>query len=227
MKSYILITFLTLLLVGCVSENEQKGLDQIAALYDAQTSYSKSFNSEMGSKTMKKFNVKISESKRIDTLEPTVTTANIAMLMYESFTQKEKSDYTHIDVELINSKNDTASYYYPVAVLEKISAKSKSFHAFSQSLVDHNFKEVDVIKDHVEIPSSVASGLKTKISTMENKLGKLKSFESFGVAEATDEKGTIFQFQGYLVFDDDVRKPYFTVTDATIGKDKLIGFRIF
>lgn len=227
MKSHIIIALLSLVFVGCVSENEQKGLDYIADLYDAQTSYSKSFNNSMGVKARKTFNVKVSGSKRIDTLEPTVTTANIAMLMYESFTEKEKGNYTHIDVELINSKNDTAGYFYPVEVLNKISAKSKSYHNFSQSLVDHDFEKVDNIKDVSSIPNPVAEGLEKKIAAMEGAFGKLKAYESFGVAEATDEKGTIFQFQGYLVFGDDVRKPYFTVTDATEGKDTLIGFRIF
>jgi len=227
MKSHIIIALLLLIFVGCVSENEQKGLDSIANLYDAQTSFSKSFNNSVGVKARKTFNVKVSGSKRIDTLEPTVTTANIAMLMYESFTQKEKGNYTHIDVELINSKNDTASYYYPVEVLNKISAKSKSYHDFSQGLVDHDFEKVDNLKDVNEIPNPIAKGLENKISAMEERLGKLKGYESFGVAEATDEKGTIFQFQGYLIFSNEVRKPYFTVTDATEGKDKLIGFRIF
>jgi len=227
MKSHIIIALIALLAVGCASENEKQGLDKIADLYQAKTSYSKSFNSSAGIKSMSKFNVKVSESIRIDTLEPTVSTANIAMLMYESFTDSEKGDYTHIDVELVNSKNDTAAYYYPVDVLKDLSTKSNSYKVFSESLVNGNFDAVDAISDKKEIPNSMAEGLKAKIKQMESRFGNLHDYEPFGIAELSDEQGKAYQFQGYLVFGNGVRKPYFTVADAAAENNKLIGFRIF
>lgn len=227
MRSTIYLCLLAICFIACVSENEQKGLDYIADLYDAETSYSKSFNNSVGTKAMKKFNVKVSGSARIDTLEPTVTTANIAMLMFESFTEKEKGNYTHIDVELINSKNDTAAYYYPVDILEELSTKSNSYKQFSQSLVDNKFEVLDEIKDATHIPNKTEDGLKSKIRAMEQRWGKLRSYEPFGIAEATDDMGTIYQFQGYLIFGNGVRKPYFTVAEAQTDNHKLIGFRIF
>lgn len=227
MKSHMIIALLALVAVGCVSENEQQGLDKIADLYQAKTSYSKSFDSNAGIKTMSKFNVKVSESERIDTLQPTVSTANIAMLMYESFTDSEKGDYTHIDVELISRKNDTAAYFYPIDVLKDLSTKSNSYKVFSESLVDGKFATVDEITDPKEIPNSIADGLKAKIKQMESRFGKLHGYESFGIAEISDEDGKAYQYQGYLVFGNGVRKPYFTVADAAKENDKLIGFRIF
>lgn len=227
MKPHILCTLLALALVSCVSENEQKGLDYIGSLYDAKTSYSKSFDSELGSETIKKFNIKVSESMRIDSLQPTVTTANIAWLMYESFSEDEKKSYTHVDVELVSTKNDTASFYYPLDVLEKLSTKATNFKAFSQNLVDGDFVKIDALKDEVEIPATVAVGLKNQIAMMEKKWGQLISYEPFGISEGKDEQGTIYQFQGYLVFEKGVYKPYLTVLDAAQGKDKLIGFKIF
>ena len=227
MKAYILCTLLALTLGSCVSENEQKGLDYIGSLYDATTSYSKSFDSELGSETLKKFNVKVSESNRIDTLQPTVTTANIAWLMYESFTEDEKKNYTHVDVELISTKNDTASYYYPVGLLETLSKKATTFKAFSQSLVDGDYTKIDALKDSTIFPDPIATGVKNKIDQMEKQLGNLIGFEPFGIGEGKDEVGTIYQFQGYLVFEQGAYKPYLVVVNVAEGKDKIIGFKIF
>ena len=227
MKPYILCTLLAFTLMSCVSENEQKGLDYIGSLYDAKTSYSKSFDSEVGSETLKKFNVKLSESSRIDSLQPTVTTANIAWLMYESFTDDERKNYTHIEVELISAKNDTASYYYPMGLLETISKKGSTFKAFSQSLVDRDYIKIDGLKDDAVIPDPLALGLKNQIAQMEKQLGKLTSYEPFGIGEGQDELGTIYQFQAYLVFEQGAYKPYLIVFDAAEGAEKIIGFKIF
>jgi len=227
MKPYILCTLLALALVSCVSENEQKGLDYIGSIYDAKTSYSKSFDSELGSETVKKFNIKVSESSRIDSLQPTVTTANIAWLMYESFSADEKENYTHVDVELISTKNDTASFYYPVDVLETLGKKAINFKAFSQNLVDRDFVKIDALKDDNEIPASLTVGLKNKIVQMEQQLGKLVGYEPFGISEVKDDLGAAYQFQGYLVFEKGAYKPFLTVIDVAPGKDKLIGFKIF
>jgi len=227
MKTYILYTLLALTLWSCVSENEQKGLNYIGLLYDAKTSYSKSFDSEMGIETIKKFNVKVSESARIDSLQPTVTTANIAWLMYESFTEDERENYTHIDVELINTKNDTVSYYYPMSLLDKLNTKAVTFKTFSQSLVDGDYIKIDAIKDPNVFPDPLAVGLKNTIVAMEKELGELTSYEPFGIGEAKDEQGTLYQFQGYFIFEQGAHKPYLAVVDTAEGKDKLIGFKIF
>lgn len=227
MKPHILCTLLAFALLSCVSENEQKGLDYIGSLYDAKTSYSKSIDSELGSETLKKFNVKVSESSRIDSLQPTVTTANIAWLMYESFTEDEKKSYTHVDVELISTKNDTASYYYPLELLETLSKKSSTFKAFSQSLVDGDYIKIEALKNNAALPDPLVITLQNKITQMEKQLGKLISYEPFGIGEGKDELGTIYQFQGYLVFEQGAYEPYLVVINAAEGKDKLIGFKIF
>lgn len=224
----VLTGILTLvLMMSCVSENEQKGLDYIGALYGGETSYSKSFKSESGEESTRTFNVKIKASERIDTLEPTVTTSNIALLMYESFTEEEKEDYTHIDIELINKKNDTAGYYYPVNVLKSLSDKSKSYKIFSQSLVDKDYDKIDEIRNPDEIKQTASAGLEAYIDALEKKHGDLIGYEPFGIAEGKDDKGIIYQFQGYLLFENGQYQPYLVVLDAAEGEERLIGFRIF
>ncbi len=223
----LLLFFATLLLIGCASENEQKGLDKIAELYNAKTSYSKDLSSSAGKKTIRQFNVKVSESKLIDSLQPTVTSANIALLVFENMSKEEKNKYTAIDVELVNSKKDTAGYTYPIKVLEGLSPKAKTFRTFSESIVNGNFNTIESIKNKKHIPQAIAKGLKINIESKEKKYGKVKNYQPFGIAEMKDEFGTIIQFQGFFNFSNGKKTPYLVVIDQVPGKDEMIGFRLF
>lgn len=226
MKTLIKL-LIVLLFVGCASETEQKGLDQIADLYDAKTSYSKGFSSAVGTETIRQFDVKVSESKLIDSLPPTVTTANIAMLVYESLTEDEKSKYDQIYVQLVNLKLDTASYTYPTQVLDNLSEKAKVYKRFSESLVSGDYEIVDEIKDHKLMPTALSDGLKANMLAREKALGSLIAYEPFGIAEMTIEDEKIYQYQGFFVFRNGAKVPYTVMVNIADGKNDMEGFRIF
>lgn len=223
-KLFVLIALV--LLGSCASESEQKGLQAISAEYEGNATYSKSFNSSMGQQTFKSFNVRLSNSARIDTLPPAVTTGNIARMAYESFSEKERSSYTHVSVELINSKNDTASYQYPMSILPILAQKAKTFKDFSAHLVRRDFKKIDALKNDEEIPGAIGERIGITLSEMEKSFGKLTAYESFGISEIEDAKGSAYQYQGYLVFGNGIHKPYFVFVDTKPEDDRMIGFRV-
>tara|TARA_R110002074_G_scaffold209113_5_gene378052 strand:- start:1763 stop:2056 length:294 start_codon:yes stop_codon:yes gene_type:complete len=92
----IKLFFIAILMVGCASETQQKGLDEVAEIYDAKVSYSKGFSSSLGKKTVKRFNVKLSDSKSLDSLPIAESSANIALTVFKNFDDDEKNSYTHI-----------------------------------------------------------------------------------------------------------------------------------
>ncbi len=227
MKSYIFGAAIALLLTACASDTEQKGLDYIAQIYDGNASYSKSVETNLGQETMKKFNVKLSGSKMIDSLKPTVSTANIALLMYQSFTPEEQKNYTHIDVELVNAKNDTVSYYYPTEVMQGIDKKALSFHRFSESLIEGDYRKLDILTDKSHIPGSIAKAMQAEIEKYEKVYGNLLSYEPFGLAEEKHPKGAFYQFQGNLQFEDGTKVPYFVVVLTAPDNNQVVGFKVF
>ncbi len=214
-----------LFLIGCASETEQKGLDDIAKLYNAKTSYSKGFNSSPGQETVRQFNVKVSESKLIDSLAPTVTSANIALLVYESLTKSEQEKYNGIEVELVNLKQDTAAYFYPREVLEKISKKSILYKEFSENLVTRDFKKiVPLLSTEILENSNIISGIEGKIKGDSERFGKLISYSPFGISEVADADYVMLQFQGFLNYYNK-RIPYFVNINDETGNDIILGFR--
>jgi outer membrane PBP1 activator LpoA protein len=218
---------LAIILVACASETEKQSLDLIADLYGAKTSYSKGINASTGEETIRKFNVVVSESKLIDSLAPTVTSANIALIVYESLNEEERKKYDIIDVELHNLKNDTVAYTYPTEILKKLQVKTSGYYDFSQSIVDGNFHKLDAMRDVSELPKPFATSVKAYVNNAEDLYGDLRSFERFGIAEMQDDKGSAYQFQGNFVFNSGKKIPYTYVVDILENKDKLIGFKFF
>jgi len=222
-----IITILgVLLLLSCASETEKKVLDDIAEVYSGDVSYSKSFVSNESEKRTT-FNVVIENSEMIDSLAPSVTTSNTALLVYDALTQDEKEGYTDIEVFLVNKHKDTASYYYKMDILAPISHKVKVFKDFSQRIVAKNFDKMDELKNNAEIPKSIAVNIKNGLAQTEKKHGSVKGYFPFGIAEETDEIGRIYQFQSYLLFEDGYKLNYLVVIDVAKDKDKIIGYKFF
>lgn len=226
MKKAIIISFAALCF-ACASETEQKSLDRIADIYDGKTSYSKSFNSSTGKETIRSFKAKISESKLIDSLNPNVTSANIAVLVYDGFAEEEQDKYTGVDVEMINMAKDTASYTYPIDVVKKVHGKSLIFKSFSESLIDGDAKTIDEMRSLESIPEAVGGKVLNSITNLKNKYGSLIGYDPFGIAEISDAQGTAYQFQSYLIFSSGKKVPYIVIVDTNPEKNKIEGFRIF
>lgn len=215
------------LCMACASETEQKSLDKVAEIYDATTSYSKGFNSSMGQETVRKFTAKVSGSKLIDSLNPNVTSGNIALIVFDGFTEDEKTKYQTVDVELVNSKGDTLDYSYAVDILSKLHKKSEVFHTFSSSLIERKASQIDAIRNQEHIPPPIGDQLVARMSEYSDDFGTLIAYEPFGIAEVSDAEGAAYQFQSYLVFSSGKKIPYLVVVDIVPGKDKLDGFKFF
>ncbi|MBX2827684.1 MAG: hypothetical protein KTR22_05950 [Flavobacteriaceae bacterium] len=226
MKRIIFLGILSILL-GCASETEQASLNQIAQIYDAETSYTKGFSSSVGKETIKRFTIKAKGSVMVDTLSPNATSANMALLVYDGFEEKEKNDYTQIDVELISTKGDTSNYFFPVDLLERLSEKSEVYRGFSEAIIQGNATEIDVLKSPERIPNPVGEQLLTTISDLKNEHGVLMGFEPFGILENRNEGKTMYQFNSFLNFNTGTKIYYYVIVDATPKRNKVEGFRIF
>ncbi|MAP55456.1 hypothetical protein [Altibacter sp.] len=220
------IILLALIKVSCASETEKKSLNSVEEIYGATTAYSKKSSFDVAQGTKKEFNIVVSNSKMIDTLPPTVTSGNIALLVFEGLSEEEKKAYNGISVDLINSKQDSASYFYPSELLESLVTKSGNFKRFSESIVNGNFGKLDALKSDADIPISIGDGVKKTIRNNEMIYGDLLAYQPFGVSEDRDEIGEIYQFQANLVFEKGTIG-YFVNIDKAEGKDKVIGFRFF
>lgn len=227
MKTTLSLFIAALLLISCASDTEQKGLDRIADIYDAKATYTKGFNSSVGEETVRRFTVKVSESRMIDSLNPNVTSANIAVIIFQGMSEEERDQYNNIDVEMVNKDNDTASYTYPNDVLKKLVAKAANFERFSKAMVDGDGGTIDLIRNTEFISEPIGNKVINALGKHKEAHGILMDYAPFGVAEISDESGAAYQFQSNLIFNDGFKLPYIVVIDTRPGNNKVAGFRIF
>ena len=210
---------------SCASDTEQKSLDEIAAIYDGKTSFSKGFNSNTGEKTVRNFKIVVQESALIDSVPPNSTSANIALMVYEGLSDSEKDKYDVIKVELLNLKNDTAFYDFTIPMLEGLSKKSQTFKKFSESIIDGNFEIIDELKYEKAIPNPIGMKMKENFKAKEQKYGSLLKYVPTAILKDKKVPGAIYQFHGQFIFED-TKVPYLLVVEVDEGNDKFVGFNV-
>ncbi len=227
MKLFFKIALISLILTSCASENEQKGLDEIARIYNAKVSFSKGFNSSVGKKTIKRFNIKVSESKMLDTLPFAETSSNITLTAYNNFNEDEKNNYTDLYVEFINSNNDTLKYNYPVVLLELLSKKQKAFTVFSEGIKNKSFEQIEEIKNKEEMPNNISDYLKNYTKVLNETYRNIIDYKPTAIATIKMKNRTMVQYVGYFVFSSGKYLKYAINIDMAEGKDEMVGFKIY
>lgn len=223
----IKLLFIVILMVGCASETQQKGLDEVAQIYDAKVSYSKGFSSSLGKKTVKRFNVKLSDSKLLDSLPIGETSANIALTVFKNFDDDEKNNYTEIYTEFINSKQDTLGYTFPVSLMKILLPKTKGFTVFSEGIKNGTFQDIENFKNKNDLPQDIAQFLKDYAGQLNKSYGRITTYKLFGLDEVKGNKRTMVRYIGYFTFINGKKITYSVAIDMAVGKDEIVGFRIF
>ncbi len=220
-----LIYFLiTIILVSCASENEKKALDEIANIYSAKTSYSKNFNSAAGQKTIREFNIKVSQSAFLDSLPKAPAASNIAYLTYKNFDKDEKEKYTKVNVSLISKENDTIKNSYDIPVLKAVAPKMNVYYSFSQDIINDAYEKLNAYKNSKDLPENISDVIKNVVVEWESVYGKAVDFQPIAISVFKDNKGDILQVKGQLLFENGKKRYYLIALDKTPGKDTVIGF---
>ena len=223
MKRILLLIAVAGALFSCVSENEQKGLDKIASHYNTKTSYSKGFKTNAGEKNTI-FTIKVGGSEMIDTMQNALVSSNIALMLYESFTPEERSEYNYLEVKFDkDSAKDNGSYYEP-AVLSAGLDQAAIFSDFSDNLLTKNYEAiVSNLKPEYKTPQ-LANNLSNFMSNMSNQHGEIIDYKRVGFG-ITDE-GRLFHYAGHLKFRDGFVKSYFITASKQPNEDYLMGYNL-
>ena len=228
MKNYLITLLSAIILISCVSENEQKGLDEIADIYHAKVTFSKGFHTKTNQKTIKHFNINVSDCKMMDTMNFRHASANMARIAYHNFTEKEKKKYDKVIVQLIKDK-DSAKYSFNRDLLSLVDKKANTVIAFSESLLQHDFPKLDKLIDKEYIKTS-NFGLKMKkyISILENERGKITSYQLYkiGTTSAKNINLKMIRYVGEFQFSKGKKAAYFVNINTTEGKDKVVGYKL-
>lgn len=221
----LLTSLLVLFILSCASDTEQKSLTKIGQIYGAKTSYSKGFNSNAGEKTLRNFKIIASESKLLDSLQPSLSSAAMALQVYKGFTSEEKENYDLIKVDILNLKKDTASFEFSKPVLEKLSKKSMAFKQFSESILLREFDRLDSIKNNADFKMPISKSIEELMQKNQDALGELITYHLISIGETKDEISGIYQYRGLFIYKNEAI-PYLVAVDETDGKDKMIGYKI-
>lgn len=222
MKKYISILLISAM-ISCASENQQKGLDLIAKHYQTEVSFSKGFATNAG-KSSARFNIKVANSPMLDTLRQDVTASNIALMLYESFTEDEKDDYDFIHVEL---KKDTLKALYDVKRLSKALDQAAIFTNFSDDILNENYEAiVKNIKPEYQNPE-LASNLRSYVKRLRDVHGAVVAYKRVGFGIYTKPNNErLFHYSGHLEFVDGYIRPYELNTSMKIDDDYIAGYKL-
>lgn len=213
---------------SCVSENEQSGLDAIAANYDGKASFSKGFHSAAGQETVNTFNIKLTESQILDTLRQDFASLNIAMMMYDSFTPEEKGKYDRLMVEIVNSKTEESSKYeFDPEKIKPCIDQSAIFKFFSDNILN---KDYGTIAKNVQ-PKYQTQTLGIELGNFMNTIidvhGNAVQYRSTVSSIITMPDGDKFyRYDGFFTFSDGYRRPYFITASTDVENNYIAGYQL-
>ncbi|WP_157972858.1 hypothetical protein [Aureibaculum luteum] len=226
MKKYVYLIGIVICF-SCASENQQKGLDKVVSHFGGNASFSKSFNSTIGQETIKSFDIKISNSFMLDTLRQDLSTAKIAMLLYDSFSQEEKDDYNQINVELENSSSNKSSIFkYNSKTLINLLDQNEIFIEFSENLKKENYQLISENVKPKYRTETLADGLKQFMKNLTDQHGRLVSYKATEVGVFTAKQEQQYKYKGFLTFEDDYYRNYFITTSKEVDIDYIAGYQL-
>jgi len=226
MKNYLITLLSVIILISCASENEQKGLDEIAAIYHAKVTFSKGFYTKTNQKTIKHFNINVSDCKMMDTMKFSQASGNMARIAYHNFTTEEKEKYDEINVQLIKDK-DTTYYSFDRDLLSLVDKKANTVIAFSESFVKHDFSKLDNLIDKKYIKAT-NFGIKMKkyISTLEKTRGTITDYQIYKIGKTSSDDTNMIRYVGEFHFSKGKKAAYFVNINVLQGEDKVVGYKL-
>ncbi|UZR94924.1 hypothetical protein [Chondrinema litorale] len=223
MKRILLLIAMVGALFSCVSENEQKGLDKIANHYNVKTSYTKGFKTNAGEKNTI-FTIKVGDSEMIDTMQHALVSSNIALMLYESFTPEERSEYSYLEVKFDkDSAKEDGSFYEPALLADGLD-QAVIFSNFSDNLLTKNYEAiVNNLKPEYKSPQ-LANNLSNFMANLSNQHGEVIDYKrvGFGISNG----GSLFHYSGHLKFRDGFVKSYFLTASKQPSEDYIMGYNL-
>lgn len=210
-------------MISCASESQQKGLDSIAKHYDATTAFSKGFYTK-NNKTTNYFTITISNSKMLDTLRSDVTLSHIAMMLLDSFTDEEQDKYDFIKVAYINEAGDTLNYKFPPKVLKQGLDQVAVFTNFSEKVAKGNYTGAALMLDPKLLEKNTTVQFKNYMDLLTKKHGKITGYKRLGFGALSENGMDLFQFDGFLTFEDSYKRPYIITLPKDITNDYVMGY---
>ena len=228
MKNYLITLLSVILLISCASENEQKGLDQIATVYHAKVAFSKGFHTNTNHRAITNFTIKVSDCKMMDTMKFSQASANMARITYHNFTAKEKKKYDEINVQLIKEK-DSAYFSFDRNIISLIDKKASTAIAFLESFVKHDFSKLDKLIDKNYIRTTTfGSDMKKYITNIEKTKGRINKYQIYTIGETQDKNAKIsmIRYKGEFQFSKGKKATFFVNINVAEGKNKIVGYNL-
>lgn len=224
MKTLILLLLSVTLLSSCASENQQKALDEVAKTYNATTGFTKGFSNDITY-----FRITVADSDIIDDAQVVSAASNIALMVYDNFTEEERKDYTHIEVEISkkSNPNDKITRNYEVSTLVAPNKQAKIFDNFSNAVKSGDFQLMASLIDPQYRKAEDAETIKTYIQKFIDDNGKIIEFRRTGYGlRVFDNNTTNYEFTGIFVFENNKHLNYNVQTYDDVNSQYIYGFHI-
>tara|TARA_Y100001933_G_scaffold264414_1_gene329923 strand:+ start:11515 stop:12180 length:666 start_codon:yes stop_codon:yes gene_type:complete len=219
---------LSMLFFSCASENQQKGLGLVSDLYGAKTSYTKGFKINNGKKATI-FTVKVGQSKALDTLPWPTASSNIALMIYENFSDEERENFTNIAVEKDEKEEDRReTQYFELGRLADAMEQANVFKKFSDYLMKENYEAIVDDVDSRYKNAQTLPNLKAYMNGLIAKHGKITGYNrmEYGILTPNSGGDKLFKYLGYLKFSDQSIWPYSVTASMDLSNKDILGYRL-
>lgn len=164
-----------------ITENEQKGIDEILEYYGGYCAYSVGFDSSTESGTTNYFEFEISESRAVEKYKSMaeMPASNVAYLFYKNLGE-EKSNYEHVNVILKYNNGGESKFVFSKNDLELVDKRMPTVIEIIELIKRGEFEE---IKSMLAIEDEYAEAINSLVSNMENQdtlFGNVIEFHPYG-----------------------------------------------
>lgn len=190
-KTYPILLLCLLMLAGCtITDNEQKGLDEVAKVYGGKVSF------KIGTFTSTNPNAAQGKLLEIDITDADLTrygelfalpAANAAVLMYNRMTTAERADYNGLQVVLRNG-NSSRTFSYPMAMLAEA---TQAYHQLAILLTGWQKQDYQLVADRwndAALTRPDRTGLPAAVARQGAKIGPIAGFSPEGFLGGTSKE---------------------------------------
>ncbi|HIP32531.1 MAG TPA: hypothetical protein EYG86_07210 [Crocinitomicaceae bacterium] len=180
-----------------------------------------------GKAKVNSFDIKVSGSDLLDSLDANIACSNIALMLFEGFTNEEKAKYTQIGVELNQNSSTTTDLIFTPDVLIGGLLQLGVFKDFSKMMLEKDYERVVNRVDPKYLEEDVLPRFTKYVQNLTDEHGDIVDFKRVGYGKMTYPDGTsAYQFSGHFEFKDGYNRSYFVLTSTDKDNKHIQGYNL-
>ncbi len=180
MQKFLGMVMAAFVLTSCASETETKAVQEIANFYGGRVSYSKGVATSTSEGSKLYFELKLSDSPYINSVEAEEPGSFSAFAVYRNLSEEEKEKYTHIKTSIEQQAGDskkTTEFEYTVQKLKTVEAKLSKIKLLQETLKHRHYGQLTELMDSSAFSNFDMKAFYAQLDTIANACGEINEYQ--------------------------------------------------